>query len=106
MRVNIIGAGITGLSAAHYFLQEGHEVRVFDRSPDVGGLAGFFEVEGTYLEKYYHHSFTSHTGLIDLMKDLNIEKDLFFTNAKMGFFYAGHLYPFVTPKDLLSFTPP
>ena len=75
MRVNIIGAGITGLTAAYFLTQKGHEVKVFDRATEVGGLTGFFKVNGAYLEKYYHHSFTGHIELLELMKELNIEKE-------------------------------
>ncbi len=78
MNVAIIGGGISGLTAAYYLSQNGHKVSVFDRDSSVGGLAGFFQVEGTYLEKYYHHSFTGHKDAIRLIKELNIEKELFF----------------------------
>ncbi len=105
MKVNIIGAGITGLAAANFLTKKGHEVRVFDREPEIGGLAGFFPVEGTHLEKYYHHIFSGHDELIGLIKELNLEKELFFQRVKMGFYHEGHLYPFATAKDLLSFTP-
>jgi len=105
MKVNIIGAGITGLSVAHYLTKSGHEVRIFDREPEIGGLAGFFRVEGTYLEKYYHHSFFGHTALIELLRNLDLEKDLFFRKVKMGFFYKDRTYPFASAKDLLLFKP-
>jgi protoporphyrinogen oxidase len=105
MNVNIVGAGITGLSAAYFLSKEGHKVRVFDSAPEIGGLSGFFPVEGTYLEKYYHHVFSGHTGLIDLMKELNMEDDIFFRRVKMGFYHGGEIHPFATAKDLLSFTP-
>jgi cation diffusion facilitator CzcD-associated flavoprotein CzcO len=38
MRIAIIGAGVAGLATAKVLLQAGHEVRVFDRTPDVGGV--------------------------------------------------------------------
>ncbi|MGA6225897.1 flavin-containing monooxygenase [Streptomyces umbrinus] len=38
MRVAIIGAGFAGLATAKVLTQAGHEVRVFDKSPDVGGV--------------------------------------------------------------------
>ncbi len=105
MVVNIVGAGITGLSAAYFLLKEGQTVRVFDASPEVGGLAGSFPVEGTYLEKYYHHIFTGHQELIGLIQELGLGKTLLFRKARMGFYYEGHVYPFATAKDLLRFAP-
>ena len=38
MRVAVIGAGVAGLATAKVLTQAGHTVRVFDRTPDVGGV--------------------------------------------------------------------
>jgi hypothetical protein len=38
MRIAIIGAGVAGLATAKVLTQAGHDVRVFDRCPDVGGV--------------------------------------------------------------------
>jgi dimethylaniline monooxygenase (N-oxide forming) len=38
MRIGIVGAGVAGLSAAKVLTEFGHEVRVFDKAPDVGGV--------------------------------------------------------------------
>ncbi|MDR0783890.1 MAG: [FeFe] hydrogenase, group A [Propionibacteriaceae bacterium] len=36
--IAIVGAGPSGLSAAYYLVQEGHQVTVFDRQPKPGGM--------------------------------------------------------------------
>jgi cation diffusion facilitator CzcD-associated flavoprotein CzcO len=38
MRVAIVGAGVAGLATAKVLLQAGHDVRVYDKTPDVGGV--------------------------------------------------------------------
>ena len=38
MRVAIIGAGVAGLATAKVLTQAGHDVLVFDKTPDVGGV--------------------------------------------------------------------
>ncbi|MER7272873.1 NAD(P)/FAD-dependent oxidoreductase [Dactylosporangium sp. NPDC000244] len=38
MRVGVIGAGVAGLSTAKVLRQAGHEVTVYDKAPDVGGV--------------------------------------------------------------------
>ena len=37
-RVAVVGSGPAGLSAAHYLRQTGHEVTIFERLPEAGGL--------------------------------------------------------------------
>ncbi len=38
MRVAVVGAGVAGLATAKVLVRAGHEVAVFDRTPDVGGV--------------------------------------------------------------------
>ena len=38
MRIAVVGAGVAGLCTAKVLSQAGHEVVVFDRTPDVGGV--------------------------------------------------------------------
>jgi protoporphyrinogen oxidase len=105
MKVNVIGAGITGLCAAYFLSQKGHAVRVFDSSNDVGGLAGSFPVGPTYLEKYYHHCFAGHLAFLDLARELGLERDVFYRSVKMGFCSDATVYPFATALDLMGFRP-
>jgi hypothetical protein len=38
MRVGIVGAGVAGLATAKVLTQAGHEVVIYDKAPDVGGV--------------------------------------------------------------------
>jgi cation diffusion facilitator CzcD-associated flavoprotein CzcO len=38
MRVGVIGAGVAGLTTAKVLSQAGHDVTIFERTPDVGGV--------------------------------------------------------------------
>ena len=38
MRVGIIGAGVAGLTTAKVLIQAGHDVVIYDKTPDVGGV--------------------------------------------------------------------
>ncbi len=40
-RVAVIGSGPAGLSAAHYLRQVGHEVTIYERMPEAGGLLAY-----------------------------------------------------------------
>ena len=54
-KIAIIGAGLTGLTAGYELSKKGHKVTIFEKSDDIGGLMGGFKIEGTSLEKAYHH---------------------------------------------------
>jgi len=45
-KIDIIGAGMSGLYAACYLSKEGHEVHVYEKNESVGGRARVFELDG------------------------------------------------------------
>ncbi len=105
MRIAIVGAGITGLSAAYELGKKGHEVTVFERSRYPGGLGSYIKIKNNYIERFYHHFFTSHTYIKNLAKELGIDGKFKFYKAKTGIYSGNKIYPFSSPVDLLKFSP-
>ncbi len=105
MRVGVVGGGLAGLTAAYELAKKGHQVLLFESQPYLGGQASTFEVEGTRLERYYHHIFTSDEDIIRLVEELRLGEAMQWLASKVGFFYEGQIYDFVTPSDLLRFKP-
>lgn len=102
MDVAIVGAGMTGLSAAETLAAAGVRCTVFEREPGVGGLAGSFDVNGTPLEKFYHHLFTSDRAMVDLIERLGLGPSLEWLPTTNSY-YANRIYRLSTPLDLLRF---
>ncbi len=73
MKVAILGAGFTGLSAAYRLLQKGHKVTIFEKEPEIGGLATGFKKDNWdwALEKSYHHIFTNDSSILKLAQEIN-----------------------------------
>ena len=105
MRVGIIGAGAAGLTAAYELGRHGHAAVVYERVPFVGGHASTFDVGGARLERGYHHLFTSDTDITDLMDEIGLGDRMRWIDSKVGTLHDGRIYDFVTPIDLLRFTP-
>lgn len=105
MRIGIIGAGISGLSAAWYLRQRGHDVTIFEKAPDVGGLVATFDFDGVRIDHFYHFLCRQDTGYFELCRDLGLGERIRFVKARTGFFYDGREYPFGSPTDLLRFSP-
>jgi len=105
MKIGIIGGGITGLTLGCELAKRGFEITIFEKEPELGGLAGCFKIGDTYIEKYYHHLFRSDTDIIELINELNLTDRLVFSESKMGFFQNGKIYSFGTMLDLMKFSP-
>ena len=105
MRVGIIGGGALGLAAGWELTKAGQEVAIFERAPFLGGQAATFEVGGARLERGYHHLFTSDTDMVSLAEELGLGHHMRWIESKVGILYGGKIYNFVTPMDLLRFTP-
>ncbi len=103
--VGIVGGGVAGLTAAYRLLQKGHRVQLFEAAPQLGGLVRTYEIGGEPIECFYHHIFTTDTAAVRLIEELGLGDRLTWRPSKVGIYYDGRIYPFVTPTDLLRFTP-
>ena len=92
MKIGIIGAGFTGLSAAYYLSKDGHDVTVFEKGKTPGGLAiGYKEKEWKWtLEEHYHHWFTNDKSILTLAHE--IRHKVFTPRPKTSSFVDGNLY--------------
>ncbi len=102
-KIAIIGAGITGLSAAFYLLREGADVTVFEAQANAGGLAGSFCFGDFWWDRFYHCILTSDTPLLQLIEDLGLSEELRWTQTKVGFFALGKLFSVSTTAEFLQF---
>ncbi|MCW2683592.1 MAG: protoporphyrinogen oxidase [Blastococcus sp.] len=105
MKIGIIGAGATGLTAAFDLVKDGHDVTILESADEIGGLAGSLLVQGTPLERFYHHIFESDRAIIDLIEELGLSAKLRFHSTTTGIYYDGDLHDFSTPQEMLKFPP-
>jgi protoporphyrinogen oxidase len=103
VRIGIIGAGVTGLTAGWELARQGHTVRIFESEKTAGGLVSATTVNGVRVEDFYHHIFTVDREAVDLIHALGMEKSLEWLEPSNGIYINGKLYPFTTPMDLLRF---
>ena len=89
-KIAIIGAGIMGLSTAHYLIKQGYEVTIFEKNACIGGMAQHFDFNGFNIERYYHFHCTSDYDYFELLKEFNLEENLKWVNTKMGYWFDGN----------------
>ncbi|MBL7064425.1 MAG: NAD(P)/FAD-dependent oxidoreductase [Anaerolineae bacterium] len=107
MNIGIIGAGITGLTAAYDLTKQGHAVAVYEARPYAGGLAAGFRDERWEwpLDRFYRHWFASDDDVIHLIEELGAHDRLFFPRPTTTLYYQGRLYPLDSPVPSLKFIP-
>ncbi len=103
MKIAIIGAGFTGLSAAYQLTKNGHDVTVFEKDSQPGGLAmGYKEKVWQWsLEKHYHHWFTNDKFVLNLAREIG--HDILIKRPKTSVLVDGKIFQFDGPKEVLLF---
>ena len=105
MKIGIIGAGFSGLSAGYYLQKKGHSVKIFEKDSYPGGLAvGFKNKDWKWsLEKHYHHWFTNDKYVLDLASE--IKYPVITKRPKTSIYLDGQTIRLDSPMDVLFFSP-
>ena len=57
--IAIVGAGASGLSIGYELQKLGFNVDIFEKSDNLGGLAGAVQLSKGRIDSFYHHLFKS-----------------------------------------------
>ena len=86
MRVAIAGAGLAGLSCAKYLVDAGHIPVVFESRDVLGGkVAAWKDEDGDWYETGLHIFFGAYPNMLQLFRELGIEKRLQWKSHSMIF---------------------
>ncbi len=103
MRIAILGAGFTGLSAAYYLEKYGHKVTVIEKKGIPGGLATGFKLKdwNWTIEKHYHHFFTNDNYAFEFAKEIG--HTIIIKRPKTSVYIDNKIYQLDSPFELLKF---
>lgn len=104
MKIAIIGAGVTGLTAA-YELSKKNEVIVIEKEKSLGGALRSFKPNNYHIEEFYHHVFQGDERFFALLDELGIKDKLKWRVGSTAFYYKNKLYKLSGPTDILFFKP-
>jgi len=105
MKIAIIGAGFTGLSAAFDRAKAGDQVTIFEGQPFAGGLAsGFKEDHWEWsAEKFYHHWFESDQAMLGLIDEMGVRDRVIFPRPYTVMYHNGQFYPMDSIINAIKF---
>lgn len=99
----IIGAGLTGLVAAHRLLDMGFRVVLLESTLEAGGMLSSFNMGSGRIEYIYHHIFASDQHLDQLANELGLKEQVSWHQAREALYSDDVMYSFSRPLHLLRF---
>jgi protoporphyrinogen oxidase len=102
--IAVVGGGMTGISAALELAKSGlFKVALFEKKPMLGGLSGYFQWEDVVWDRFYHVVLSTDSTMLDFVRELGLEKDLFWQNTRSAFYGRGKLVSMSTTLDFIRF---
>ena len=83
-KIAVIGAGASGLSTAYELQKIGFNVDVYEKSSELGGLAGALELSKGKIDSFYHHLFKTDKYILNFLNENNIPVEVIFKRTKTG----------------------
>ena len=83
-KIAIIGAGASGLSTAYELQKFGFKVDIFEKSNQLGGLAGAVKLSKGKIDSFYHHLFKSDKYILSFLEENNLNSKIKFKRTSTG----------------------
>jgi len=93
-QVIIVGAGISGLTAAYELNKAGYDVTVLESTNNVGGRMSTVVIDGYIIDVGAQFLSSGYTIIINMLKELEIEDIFAQTSNKFGIVKNGKIYSF------------
>lgn len=101
--VGIVGGGILGVTAAHRLVDAGVRPVLFERAPELGGLAGAFDFDGHRVDRFYHVILPGDDRVLGLVDAVGLRDRMRYRPTKVGFYDDGRLFSMSSARELLTF---
>lgn len=97
----VVGGGMLGLTLALRLAQAGRRVTVIEAAPQLGGLAGAWQLGAITWDRHYHVTLLSDRNLRRLLEELDLDAAMVWTRTRTGFYAGGRLHPLSNALDYL-----
>jgi protoporphyrinogen oxidase len=104
-KVAIVGSGFLGLTLALRLSEKGHDVTVFESSPEIGGLASVWQIGDLTWDRHYHVVLLSDTFTRNIIEEVGLKDQFEWVETKTGFYTDGELVSMSNTLEFLTFKP-
>ena len=102
--IAVVGGGMTGIAAALQLSQAGRfDVYLFEKQDRLGGLSGCFQWQDVVWDRFYHVILSTDTVVIDFIRELGLDRELFWKETRSGFYKEGRLVSMSSIADFIRF---
>jgi protoporphyrinogen oxidase len=105
MRVGIIGGGIMGLALAERLASTGHNVTVYERDAQPGGLATWHNFGRFVWDRFYHVILPTDLALVEFITRLGLGASIRWSATHTGYYVDKQFYSLSNGFDFLRFPP-
>jgi len=99
----VVGGGMLGLATARRLRQRGQSVTVFESGDSLGGLTSAWQIGDVAWDRFYHVTLLSDLYLRELLKELDLEREMEWVQTRTGFYSKGKLHSLSSSIDFLRF---
>jgi protoporphyrinogen oxidase len=101
----IVGGGLLGLTLSLRLAQRGHRVTLLEAADHVGGLADAWQLGDVTWDRHYHVTLLSDTHLRAILKELDLDQQMQWSQTRTGFLVDGRLVSLSNAWEFLRFPP-
>ena len=101
----VVGGGFLGMTLALRLAQQGKAVTLFEAAASLGGLASAWQLGDVVWDRHYHVTLFSDAHLRLLLRELGLEKEMHWEQARTGFYIDSKLYSMSNSLEFLRFPP-
>ena len=93
------------MTLAHRLAQHGHDVTLFERSKNLGGLAGAWNLGDVVWDRHYHVTLLSDSYTRAMLAELGLEENMEWVQTRTGFYTDGAFHSMSSSLEFLKFPP-
>jgi len=99
----IVGGGILGMTLARLLARDGQDVTLWEGAPNFGGLASAWSLGEVVWDRHYHVTLFSDLALRELLRELDLEREIDWVTTRTGFYANGKLYSLSSLREYFTF---